>query len=416
MSELRQPDFPETHITAPGSRTNKVTHGQSDYQRDLERITAVIADAAPEAFAAPADTPRAVKYAYSLYQLAVLTGDLTQLPAAERAINITINYLPNPGDLYLLKAKLAFKLHRLSDVKRSLAAVPSLAGTAEAKGLEADLYFQEGRYEKARTAYVWIIDEEPTWDNLARLAYFAASMGELERADDLYARAEDELTAKEMRSYSWLELQRGLLDLAQGRHDEALAHYHRADRAYSGDWLIAEHIAEAMAAQGHYQEAARLYETVVARVPKPELRQALGELYSVMGDEDHAKPIFDAVEASYLASARRGEVHYYHHLADLYADAIQNGGDAVKWARQDIMLRENFATQSTLAWALYRNGEVDAAVRWMAKALSSGAKSAHLFNRASRIFAAAKRSAESARYSLLAWEMNPHLLSFHVHR
>jgi tetratricopeptide (TPR) repeat protein len=416
MSELRQPDFPEAPSTAPGSRTNKAAHRQSDYQRDLDRIKAAIVETGPEAFAAPVDTPRAVKYAYSLYQQAVLTGDLRQLPAAEQAIDITINHLPNPGDLYLLKAKLAFKLHRLPDVKHSLAAVPSLAETAEAKGLEADLYFQEGQYERAKAAYVRVIDEEPTWDNLARVAYFVASMGEFERADDLYARAEDELTAKEMRSYAWLELQRGLLDLAQGRHDEALAHYHRADQAYSGDWRVAEHVAEAMAAQGNYQDAAKLYESLVARVPKPELRQALGELYTIMGDEDRAKPLFDAAEASYLESARRGEVHYYHHLADLYSDAIKNGSEAVKWARQDIVLRENFATQSALAWALYRNGEVDAAARWMAKALSSGAKSAHLFHRASRIFTAAGRSAESTDYSVLAREMNPHLLSFHVHR
>jgi tetratricopeptide (TPR) repeat protein len=415
MSELHQPDFPEAPSTAPGSRTD-AAHRQSDYQRDLDRIKAAIAETGPEALATPVDTPRAIKYAYSLYQQAVLTGDLTQLPAAEQAIDITINYLPNPGDLYLLKAKLAFKLHRLSDVKRSLAAVPSLAGTAEAKGLEADLYFQEGQYERAKAAYVRAIDEEPTWDNLARLAYFVATMGEFARADDLYARAEDELTAKEMRSYAWLELQRGLLDIARGRRDEALAHHHRADRAYSGDWLVAEHIAEAMAAQGNYQDAAKLYETLVARVPKPELRQALGELYTVMGDGDRAKPLFDEAEASYLESARRGEVHYYHHLADLYADAIKNGSDAVKWARQDIVLRENFATQSALAWALYRNGEVDAAARWMAEALSSGAKSAHLFHRASRIFTAAGRNAEGADYSVLAWEMNPHLLSFHVHR
>ena len=278
MSALRQPDFLEARATAPGSRTDKVTHGQSDYQRDLDRIKAAIAEAGPEALAPPIDTPRAIRYAYSLYQQAVLTGDLAQLPAAEQAIDITINYLPNPGDLYLLKAKLAFKLHRLSDVKRSLAAVPSLAKTVEAKGIEADLYFQEGQYEKAKAAYVRIIDEEPTWDNLARLAYFVASMGDHARADDLYVRAEDELTAKEMRSYAWLELQRGLLDIAQGRHDEALTHYRRADRAYCGDWMVAEHVAEAMAAQGHYQEAAKLYETLVARVPKPELWQALGEL------------------------------------------------------------------------------------------------------------------------------------------
>jgi hypothetical protein len=64
----------------------------------------------------------------------------------------------------------------------------------------------------------------------------------------------------------------------------------------------------------------------------------------------------------------------------------------------------------------FRSDEVDAATRWMAKALSSGAKSAHLFHRASRIFAAAWQSAESADYSVLAWDVNPHLLSFHVHR
>ena len=39
------------------------------------------------------------------------------------------------------------------------------------------------------------------------------------------------------------------------------------------------------------------------QVPKPELRQALGELYSVMGDEDRAKPLFDAAEASYGVGA-----------------------------------------------------------------------------------------------------------------
>jgi hypothetical protein len=52
----------------------------------------------------------------------------------------------------------------------------------------------------------------------------------------------------------------------------------------------------------------------------------------------------------------------------------------------------------------------------MNKALSSGAKSAHLFHRAARIFAAAGQSTESANYSASAWEINPHLLSFHVHR
>ena len=42
-------------------------------------------------------------------------------------------------------------------------------------------------------------------------------------AERLYVEAQEGLTAKEMRSYAWLELQRGLLDLDAGRHAERSA-------------------------------------------------------------------------------------------------------------------------------------------------------------------------------------------------
>ena len=148
--EPRQPQVPPTHSAAPGSRTNKATDGQSDYQRDLDRIKAAIAETGPEALATPVDTPRAIRYAYSLYQRAVLTGDLAQLPAAEQAIDITINYLPNPGDLYLLKAKLAFKLHRLADVKRSLAADSIPCGGGRSQRPRGGSIFSGGPIRKGK--------------------------------------------------------------------------------------------------------------------------------------------------------------------------------------------------------------------------------------------------------------------------
>jgi hypothetical protein len=53
--------------------------------------------------------------------------------------------------------------------------------------------------------------------------------------------------------------------------------------------------------------------------------------------------------AGYLESGRRGEVHYWHHLADYYADVGKDGSQAVVWARRDLQLRANFSTQAALA-------------------------------------------------------------------
>lgn len=388
----------------------------SDYQAELERIEKDIGELRDHALVPPTDTEKVTKYVHSVYQHAVHTGDLVELEAAAPVIDEGIRQIRFPGDLYFLKANLAFKLHRLDDVRRNLGVEASLLAGAQAKAVLADLDFQEGRYAQAKKGYQDIIARDRTWDNLARLAHFEFKMGDTDAADQLFEEAEDELTAKEMRSYAWLELQRGLLDLAHGRHDETAAHYDRAERAYSGHWLTAEHQAELVAAQGDYPKAAVLYEDVLKRVTKPEIQQAFGELLIVMGEPERAQPWFAKALAGYLDAGQRGGVHYYHHLVDFYADVRKDGPEAVKWARMDIALRDNFASQAALAWALYRNGEVSRASEQMDRALASGAKNAHLFSQAAAVYRAAGRTGDAGRYAQAADGINPRRRSFHVHR
>lgn len=247
-----------------------------------------------------------------------------------------------------------------------------LRDTIQGRALRADLDFQEGRYQEARAGYEPVIKEDLTWDSLARLAYFKFKMGDIAAAEQLYIEAEDELTAKEMRHYAWVELQRGVLQLRQGCYQEAAAHYDRADRAYSGYWLVDDHKAELLGAEGKFAEAAQLYERVIARAPRPEFQQALGELYEVLGQRERAEGFYQKALAGYLESAERGDVHFYHHLADFFADVREDGAQAVKWARRDIALRRNFSTLAALAWSLYRAGEFAEALETMQQALSSG--------------------------------------------
>jgi tetratricopeptide (TPR) repeat protein len=389
--------------------------GPTDYEIELGRIDRDISELEDGTLESPIDVGKATKFAYRLYHRASLTGNLAGFEAVETAIDAAIRQVGPWPDLCLLKANLDFKLHRLADARQDLGMVPGLADLPQGKALRADLDLQEGRYEDARAGYQSAIQDDRTWDNLVRLAYYGAKMGDVEGAERLYIEAEDEITAKEMRSYAWVELQRGLLDLNHGRYKDARAHYERANEAYSGYWLVDEHVAGLLGAQGKYDEAVALYEQVVARVRRPDLQQALGDLYVSMGEPDQARPWHEKALAAYLESVGHGEVHYMHHLAAFYADVRRDGAEAVRWAREDLALRQNFSTQAALAWALYRDGRLAEALDAIAQALSSGVRDAKLFSQAATIHLAAGRADEGARLLREAGEINPHYQDVPVH-
>jgi len=236
-------------------------------------------------------------------------------------------------DLCFVKANVDFKLHRLERVRADLELSPVFGASQEGRALAADLDLEEGRYDEARRGYESL---DRSWSALARLANLEAKLGDRERADELYAEAEDELTAKELRSYCWLELQRGDLDPAG-----AEAHYDRAERAYSGDWLVDEHRARLRVAQGRLDEALELYRSVAARAPRPEVHQALGDVYLRMDRPEEARPWHDLALAAYLDSVERGGVHYLHHLAHFYLESRPDPAEAVRWASADHALRPN---------------------------------------------------------------------------
>src|SRR5215208_111335 len=242
---------------------------QTDFENELARMDSGIAELEDTALQLPVDRAKITKLAYLQYQHASLTGNLAELAVAESTLDRAIRHLGKDGDLYFLKANIHFKLHRLSDVEQDLEASSDLLQSAPGRAVKADLDFQQGRYDAARSAYEALIEEERTWDALARLAYFNFKMGDFEGADRLYDEAVDELTAKEMRHYGWVELQRGVVDLAQGNYDKAREHYQRAERAYSGHWMVQEHVAELLAAEGKTDEAEALYQSVIERVPRP---------------------------------------------------------------------------------------------------------------------------------------------------
>jgi tetratricopeptide (TPR) repeat protein len=382
----------------------------TDYQADLQRIEddlqAIQRPTGATAVLSP-DAGGIVRFLYRKFQHLSLTGEIGLLRPLDELLDAAIPSSSHPADLWLLKAHIALKRHRLADAEAALQAEPSLKTSALARLLQSDIDLQQGRYTIAREAIEAVIAEDATWDALARLAHITSLMGDLRSADDIYAAAEDELTAKQMQSFAWLEVQRGWMHFQRGNQAQAQTHYNRANAAYSGYWLVEERTAELIGAQGKFEEAIATYQRLYAVSPRPEWEHALGDLYSLSGDAQRAHQWKLNAHAHYLDSVAGGETYYFHYLIDLCCELAGHQQEAIDWARKDLAIRTNFATQGDLAWALYRGGEIPEANKWVTEALASNAVSARLYVQAACIYSAASQPDLSSQYMRLALATNP---------
>lgn len=325
----------------------------TDYEAELAGIERKLA-----ALEAGEDPVKAGRRAFQLYQRASLTASFADFRAAETALDQAIALAPHP-DLVLLKAQLDFKLHRLARAK-ALAASPEMADVPEARMLRADLAFQEGRYAEARKGYEAALRHERTWDTLARLAWLESRSGNPAGAEKLYIEAQDGLTAKEMRSYAWLELQRGVLDLEAGRHAEALAHYEQAGRAWSGYWLIDEHVAEVLGLLGRTDEAIALYRQIVDRTHNPEFLSALATLLE-RRDPAQAEAFYREAERRFEEQSRLYPEAALGHFLEHKIERKEPAPDLLAMARRNVELRPNGDAKLLLAKALLKLGDPAAA-------------------------------------------------------
>ena len=165
-----------------------------------------------------------------------------------------------------------------------------------------------------------------------------------------------------------------------------------------------------------FSEAKALYGKLIAQSHRPDMEQALGDLYVFMKQPAEAKACYDRALAGYLASVQRGEVHFIHHLAGFYADAREDGPEAVKWARQDSALRHSSTAHEGLAWALYRAGEFNESRREIEAALHPGIRDAHTTYHAGLILSAAGDLEQGQKLIAEAAVLNPSFNKFHVHR
>ncbi len=363
----------------------------TDFDRDLASLDEQLRTVEPDA----GNVEAATRVAHLHVRRASLTGRPPDHDRAERVVDRALAAVGPWPDLCLLRADLYTRLHEVADAARTVEQVPGLADCTQARGVLADVALQLGRYDEAEELARGLVEQERTWDHLVRLAHLAGCRGDLDHADALYADAEDEITAKSMRAFAWVELERGRWAVLAGALDRARAHVDTAGRAYTGSWRVRQARAELLTEEGDLDRAVGELEQVLAATGRPETRQALAVVHERAGNPEAARAHRDAALAAFVSSAQRGQARYLHHLVEMCAASPDAGvrRRAVEWGRRDVELRPNHLTRGALAWALHRAGRPDQAAAEMGRALATGMRDPRLLSRAAEVFGTADQAA-----------------------
>ncbi len=351
------------------------------------------------------------------------TGDYEWLRRAGEAAGCSLDSVPaeqNSTGLFM-RGRVEYESHHFAAAREVALALTKIE-PRKSRGfaLLGDALLEFGDRDQARVAYDSMekLKGDPV-ESETRLARFELSGGNYDSARMHFEKALEaarQLSPAPPEIITWCLVQLGQLAFSLGKWDAAEQSFQAALAERPGDSGAMEHLGELRAAQEKYTEALAFYEQAIARTPRPEFWQALGDVYAALGKLAEAKIWHARARDAYLKNAAEGNDHYFHHLAGFFSDTEENPIEALKWARRDLELRHSAAAEDALAWALFRGGDFVQAERIITKVLARGVKDAHILAHAGMIFLAADNTTRGKELLAEAARINPRHNSFHVHR
>jgi tetratricopeptide (TPR) repeat protein len=352
-----------------------------------------------------------------------ISGDTRFLAKAARAAEASVKSVSgsfNTGGLGM-RGRVELATHRFAAARDTAKELQELQ-PQKTGGLVllCDALLELGDYSGSEAALAEAVrrEGEISVGSESRHAKLDLVFGRLEKAAERFAAAlaiaGQQQTAPD--TVAWCQLQLGELAFRQGKWGEAENWYRMAGETLPAWYAVEDHLAELLAAQGRYDEAVAAYEKLVARVVRPELLQALGEIYVFAGKPEQARPWLEKARSLYERSAAEGEVMYLHHGSGFYADSVNEPERALEWARKDLEQRQSIYAWDALAWAQYKAGQTKPAAESIAKALATGVKDAHILYHASMIYMSNGTLSEGRKALQDAIAVNPRYNTFHAHR
>jgi tetratricopeptide (TPR) repeat protein len=335
----------------------------------------------------PADFVAYNRLASSYIQRGRETSNVEDYTRAQAAVDASLAQLPgdNPSAYSLLAV--------LQNIRHAFAASLETARhalTLDPADLSAlvtigDAQLAHGDYDAAFATYNDVVNQAPTLSSFSRLAHIYELRGETAEAEGAWKNAIGLDTGRNVEASAWAHTQFGTFYFNQGDFSNAAAQYTAAVEIFPDYIHATAGRARLAAARGDYDEAIAQYTDVTARRPLPEYVAALSDVYAAAGQPENAQRQYDtvlAIEQLYIANGINTDLQ----MALFLADHDLNPGGAVLQAQAVYDTQPNsIVAADALAWALYKAGRADEAVRYTTQALRLGTRDATLLYHAGLI-------------------------------
>jgi tetratricopeptide (TPR) repeat protein len=337
-----------------------------------------------------------------------LSGDVADYAAASKSLETAIGLGPQSAGTLVQLGFVRAALHdfeaALELADESLELEPA---NPAAYALRGDALFALGRYEQAEAAYLEARRLAPGLETTARLALYAAYVGDTVEAARLWEIALASLDSASPADAAWALTEAARFDLAHGDADGASERAAAAFRYVPGYVPALAAQGDLRAARGDLAAAISAYQSVVTARPTVEYLVALGELHEVAAEPDAARRQYDVVagiDQLYLAAGVDTDLA----MARFHA----RHGDparALELARRTYSARQTADAADALALALQANGRPAEALAYALQAVTISPANALFHLHAAAIAAEAGDETASAEHLARALAINPSL-------
>lgn len=341
-----------------------------------------------------------VELAQVYLQQARATAEETRyVPLAQDLIEEALRRDPAHYHARVLKASLLNVLHRFEEARTlAEALIAEHPRHAFTHGILVDALVELGAYEAAVAACDRMLSLRPGLPSYARAAYLRELHGDTQGAIAAMTLAADAGVAGS-RNRAWTLYQLGQLYLGSGDAKIAAALFEGILEERPHDAYAVGGLGHVRLVEGAYADAIALLTEAYELAPSPDFLGLLAEAYAAAGDDGRRAETLARIQQDLLDAEAMGE-NVRMEYADFLADEDTMLEEALRLARLEYERRpDHLHALETYAWALYKNGQAEAAVPHIERAMRLGTGDAMVLYRAGLIYRAAGQ-ADAARTHL----------------
>ncbi len=334
------------------------------------------------------------------------TTDPVYLNRAGQVIDNVLSQDASNYEALRIKNEIALEHHHFKNVATASRKLVQIAPDDPWNwGTLGDALMEMGDYAGAADAYQKMVTLRPDLSSYNRAAWYRYVTGDPDGAIQLMKMAlQAGSRSAEHMAWCWVEL--GNLYLRTNHPADARTAFERATRYLANYHPAYGGLGKALAMAGDLTGAIEATKRAQSINPAPEHAAALHDLYTVVGNKAEAQKqlalvdVVDKMERAAQQPANRT-------LVLIFANLDHQLPRALELAQGELDIRQDVFSYDALAWALLKNGQLEAAQEAIAKALKMGTPEASFHYHAGMIAAALGKKADAVRELQQALTLNP---------